>query len=137
MRFIFQNHLEIEANDNFQVPTEMEVDHNQESCGNPNEIRSPEKIEIKIANQVSIFETYISKNIVNTYVNLPQVICKPHCRNGSVYRAYICLGINTTKGGNIKNLTEALLAPSTRRQVCLSKHTMKNESSDSFFFSKI
>ena len=105
MRFIFQNHLEIEANDNFQVPTEMEVDHNQESCGNPNEIRSPEKIEIKTANQVSIFETYISKNIVNTYVNLPQVICKPHCRNGSVYRAYICLGINTTKGENIKNLT--------------------------------
>ena len=58
MRFIFQNHLEIEANDNFQVPTEMEVDHNQQNCGNPNEIRPPEKIEIKKANQVSIFKTY-------------------------------------------------------------------------------
>ena len=58
MIFIFQNHLEIEANDNFQVPTEMEVDHNQQICGNPNEIRPPEKIEIKKANQVSIFKTY-------------------------------------------------------------------------------
>ena len=57
---IFQNQLEIEeklllpviVNDNFQAPTEMEVDSNQQNYGNPNEIRP---IGIKNANKVSIF----------------------------------------------------------------------------------
>ena len=57
---IFQNQLAIEekllfpviVNDNFQAPTEMEVDSNQQNYGNPNEIRP---IGIKNANKVSIF----------------------------------------------------------------------------------
>ena len=51
----FQNRLKLVenllmpdiANDNFQAPTEMEVDFNQQNYGNPNEIRQPEGIGIK------------------------------------------------------------------------------------------
>ena len=68
----FQNRLKLVenllmpviANDNFQAPTEMEVDFNQQNYGNPNEIRQPEGIGIKNGNKVSIFnQVGFKKNI--------------------------------------------------------------------------